>query len=80
MDVIKVQRLLATCVETLIREGCEAEADEAIRQGRVVAKALGPYPKDDPDDVLTALEEAIRAQVLADAGIVDAPAAARFKQ
>lgn len=70
MNVIHVQRLLATCVETLIREGLEAEANEAIRQGRVVAARLGPYAKDD-DEMTTAREAAIRKRALAEAGLLD---------
>lgn len=39
--------LVALMICDLIRTGHAAEADEAIRQGRSVGSALGPYPPDD---------------------------------
>lgn len=61
------------CVSTLIREGREAEADEAIRMGRKAAADLGPYCSAD-DEIDSSGPALLRREVLADAaGILDAP-------
>jgi len=71
-DIRLLQRLIATSVETLIRIGRGAEADEAIFHGRKVADALGPIRDGEADDdAQEAHEIAVRNQVLADAGFVE---------
>lgn len=73
---IDVARLLAMCVSALIREGRGAEVEDAIRQGRAAAAALGPYgPDDDADDDDAAPSaSALREKVLIDAsGLLEAP-------
>lgn len=73
MNTLTIPALLALCVSTLLREGRGAEVDEAIRQGREVARRAGPYPAaapDTPDDD----GAVIRHAVLADAAMFDAAA------
>lgn len=69
-DYRSIQRILALSVETLMRNGLEAECKEAIRQGRTVAQLLGPYPPRDPE-AEEAHHVAIRQQVYADASLLD---------
>lgn len=80
-DVRSIQRILALAVETLIRNGNAIEAEDAIRQGRKAADTLGPIgDRDvDPDDETIDREAAIRAEVLAAAGIVDAAPATKAR-
>jgi len=73
---ICIARVLAECVCALHREGRGAEAEEAIRQGRVTAERLGPYASDAEDDDgggggdrTRPSADAIRRQIARDAGM-----------